>query len=1287
MNHGAATVLRYPEIRRMLREDGSTVLLDRLDLLASVALLGAGSAGAAGALALLGPKSEVVRSGQQLIGWLTKRKGGTAIERYRRLAAAHELLVASAFFEAAQAVTQRFDPSLELERTEEEEIADEAAQTPSAARTVVGLPHPAEGLRKNEAVLGQVYRPMTMSLGEFLRRLAAWQQLGDDQATEVNQALISLPDRAIATYRAQYLALGADVPEFLAWITISADEALMTEAREASTSAAEQLERLASVEDRLDVGFRSLSDRVASLPSLQRADNARRITDGLKRRYEAAVLEPVIRDETAGETLVYPRKCDAFVPQSFRVFVIPSRNAGERVRLEDEQLWRLREEHEDPARFLLSFLDSPYSLDAPLMILGVPGSGKSLLTQMLAARLATPQFNPVRIELRNIDVDRDIQTLIEDQVRADTGLDVNWADFSGELADTPPLVILDGFDELLQASGRMHADFLEQVQKFQSREATMGRPVRVIVTSRITLIDKAVVPPGSTIMRLLDFDRARRQRWAEIWNEHNAEHFRAAGIEPFVVPEHQEVQELACQPLLLLMLALFDSEANELRIRHGLDRTRLYDDLLRRFIRRELSKAGSAEFYGLDEDEQAKLIDTEMRRLRAVAIGMYNRRSLHILSDDLEKDITYLRVVRTPPALRGRPLTQADLLLGSFFFIHRSDEGTGAGTAQGRVGSSAFEFLHNTFGEFLTADFTLRTVLGEAVSVASMRAQPALQPQCELKLSQGNLPPEWFVALMYTPLHERPVILDMMGQWVGHVLADHDSPAPDEVMGALEALVQAELGRLLDGNVPPSLMAGDTSAPYPSLPLLAHYAVYTLNLVLLGVVVTAPERRLTLKRGAWERLVALWRTWISFDDLAGVVRFLHADVNAPGVELVPRPWTSEAGKGGHTFGLERVAETATALLDEPLAALARLHVFDVGYGEASLADLDEELIEEDLDFDFDLANLLREVRDKGWDDLDEGDYRRLTRHAEEAASLGYTSRAHSELLERLLDRDVPSVLRRAVSAGLATVVDSPGSLATLSERHAMALFRLLAKHPALWTTLLDRADIIQLLAGGTNLAGLILRLARPYRSFNLAPWADTVLNEPHPETLASLATHRLGLNHRAGEAAIDALITMNPGPALAKISSEALVWLTAAADQPPVRADLAGWLAAAVRDHESLAQSQVDTIEAWRFAHEHGHGGALYFHDAAQSIAVAGSPWELGSFLRLVANLPPDAQSGAEEHDVRLPPEAVDLIPLAAVESALRVGEEMLGAEAFAALTQRLDRLRNLLGDPPRDKA
>jgi len=150
------------------------------------------------------------------------------------------------------------------------------------------------------------------------------------------------------------------------------------------------------------------------------------------------------------------------------------------------------------------------------------------------------QFTAIRVPLREVNADADIVTQIEDAIRRITGVSFDsWSKLSALFKNCPPVVILDGYDELLQASGQVFASYIKDAQRFQEREAEQGRPLRILITSRVTLIDKAAVSVGTTIVRLLEFDQHQRECWSGIWNTANAAYVRDAGIEKFVLPNEK----------------------------------------------------------------------------------------------------------------------------------------------------------------------------------------------------------------------------------------------------------------------------------------------------------------------------------------------------------------------------------------------------------------------------------------------------------------------------------------------------------------------------------------------------------------------------------------------------------------------------------------------------------------------------------------------------------------------------------------------------------------------------
>ena len=167
------------------------------------------------------------------------------------------------------------------------------------------------------------------------------------------------------------------------------------------------------------------------------------------------------------------------------------------------------------------------------------------------------------------------------------------------------------------------------------------------MTSRINLIDKAVIPKNATIIRLLEFKQERQNEWISRWNAANFTYFEQAQVEPFTLPQNNEsISKLAEQPLLLMMLAIYDSIDNPLRRTKNLDQSLLYDELLRRFIERELRKDEKTS-RSWQKEELDKAIDREMERLGVAAIGMFNRRRLHIHKGELDTDLKFFNLGKT----------------------------------------------------------------------------------------------------------------------------------------------------------------------------------------------------------------------------------------------------------------------------------------------------------------------------------------------------------------------------------------------------------------------------------------------------------------------------------------------------------------------------------------------------------------------------------------------------------------------------------------------------------------
>ena len=547
----------------------------------------------------------------------------------------------------------------------------------------------------------------------------------------------------------------------------------------------------------------------------------------------ALLRAPIASLDSPGPRL--PLLADGYISPRFRL-VGSDVALGEAIA--SDKWWEQRPSYDGFDRFLAGHLLSLPALLAPLLVLGHPGAGKSLFTKLLTARLPAPEFRPLRVELRHTPAEADVQTQLEHTLRVATGRPVNWPDWSEEQPGVTPVVLLDGFDELLQA-GAQRLDsarqwsYLRDVQRFQQREADLGRPLVVIVTSRTVVADRTDVPEGTQVLRLEPFGASEIARWLTIWNTTNAAYLEQHGLRPLSPADLRPHRDLASQPLLLLMLALYDAVDNALQ-RLGDDesisRTQLYDRLLTEFVRRQVDKDGS-----LPPHEQAAAIDREFHRLSVIALGMFHRGAQAISGEEADRD---LRALADPAAHGEQAGSGSGLVFGRFFFVHEAQ----AVVTEQRLRS--YEFMHATFGEHLAArliDQALRRLAGRAVAESGADRDDG----------------ELYTLLSFTPLTDRAQLVEnlwgMLAAW-----------PEDRSRHRLQELL-VELFRAAEWN------SGQRGGPeHAPVRVTRAYrdAVYEVNLLLIAVV-AAGEVHASEFLGAeglgdaWRRRTMMWRSQLS----------------------------------------------------------------------------------------------------------------------------------------------------------------------------------------------------------------------------------------------------------------------------------------------------------------------------------------------------------------------------------------------------------------------------------------
>jgi hypothetical protein len=862
-------------------------LAKTLDALLGLAILGSGAvAVTTGNPAFLIPfqwidqKNELVRHLEELIKRGRQRLGdSTGRERQDVIAATHTTLVVGAFLASMQELLgpayseiqptddelkllltppARPDDDDEFEQRRRAKLGETSGRHSELVEHLLNLrihlPWTACGFEQNAANhIVPFYRDLAVRYTTFLDgfvNFARWRnEHGYSQRSD--RLVTTIVGMARRRYEAEYLRLAVDVREFLIW-------ALFGEVRIASGQLSEVV---ASFQRHEGISLGKFEDLIKVL----RENDAREASAGrtaLNRIHQSVLVEPLIPTKEIRNfaDVVFPSVQKGYVEPAFRWMVM-----GDTSRPADENWWGRQTYCDDLSTFLAAHLSSDRSASLPLVVLGHPGSGKSLMTKVCAARLASNDaFAAVRLELRevrhpNAPVYQQIQQALHDATNGQT----SWDELrDGGDADRVRVVFIDGLDELMQATGLTESQYLQNVVEFQRIEWVSRQPVVVVVTSRTVVADLAAIPAGCVVLRLEDFDDRRIHVWLDSWNAANKAMPRA-GAAALTAEEVLRHEDLARQPLLLLLLTLYrltrDPEDAALTEVHRAD---LYGGLLTDFIRRELAKT----HLPTGPPGYPPPINAELWKLGVAAFGVLNRGRHYIGEHQLIDDLAALNDDTPLPKTEylSYQLDPARRVIGRFFFVHTAET---HGGGQGR----SYEFLHATFGDYLVA----LHIVEELVDL-----DLALRKGTSQRWDDDRL----FALISHQPLQATgSTILSFVAQLVGA----RNPESQQAVQGMLRTLI---------GRSPERWERGRFAAYDPSRKSgLQRTAMYSANLLLLLMAVAdARSERVTLDWLAptgvdhvdwWRSIIALWEGGLGVTARSQVFR--HLDVHPDGT-LLPR---------------------------------------------------------------------------------------------------------------------------------------------------------------------------------------------------------------------------------------------------------------------------------------------------------------------------------------------------------------------------------------------------------------
>lgn len=682
--------LSYADAVKLLGGADSRVVA-ALDKLVGGLLLGATGGGGQFVLNLFDAKGELARLSEELVHGLgTRLRGLGRFDRTERLAAAHKVIVLTAYFETLAKVGWPFKGrGLRLSKSVQLRLATGEEASSNRLRTLTDILY--DKNLPGEAGLRGFYAELSERLIGYLREVPEWERLDPEaQETFAHSLRGDALDQATGRYEELLRRLAAEFPEVAFWSN-----------RLDHAGIAEQLQSLG-------ISLTGLGETLERIASGRAPDDRRQ---ALTRRYRRRLERPILAADDVPAGLTIPTLAQAYINPEFRAAQVTRSS-----RFEEEYWWVSHPIREDLQGFLIGHLTSIQATAAPLIVLGQPGSGKSVLTEVVAASLPANDFLAIRVALRDVPADADLQSQIESAIRSETGERLAWPALARAAGDAMPVIMLDGFDELLQATGIGQTDYLEQVARFQEREADQGRPLAVIVTSRTAVADRARIPSaGAVVVKLEPFNDDQVRRWLTIWNAANAAYLTT----PLTADVVLRQPALAGQPLLLTMLAIYDAEEGALqRFEEGLDEAELYERLLTTFVEREVHKIRP----GLAADPLRRAVEEELLRLSVAAFAMFNRGRHWVTENELSADLTALIGADVSPRPHigfHEPSTPAQTVIGRFFFIHQ------ARAIRNNTRLTTIEFLHATFSEYLIARLIARDLadLAAVTAVTTIRSR------------------------------------------------------------------------------------------------------------------------------------------------------------------------------------------------------------------------------------------------------------------------------------------------------------------------------------------------------------------------------------------------------------------------------------------------------------------------------------------------------------------------------------------------------------------------------------
>ncbi|NET56533.1 MAG: NACHT domain-containing protein, partial [Symploca sp. SIO2E6] len=418
------------------------------------------------------------------------------------------------------------------------------------------------------------------------------------------------------------------------------------------------------------------------------------------------------------------RECQEFLPQVYEIPKEHQRRLRETNQLAAEVAPEALARHKEvyykqPVSSILALVNQIWDDDQQryLVILGEPGSGKSIFLQYLALNWArSPLDNvielpiPLLIELRTYNRDRnsgECKDLLEFFHKGNVICRLNQHQLQERLKTGQVLVMFDGLDEVFEPKQR------DQVITDIHRFTNDYPKVRVIVTSRIIGYKHQRLRDAQFRHFLLqDLDSEQIEnfiyRWHELTFTDEADKLRKQERLQRSIDTSKAIAELAGNPLLLTMMAILNRNQELPR-----DRPELYNQasrvLLHQWdVERKLLEDPRVDPVAIDYKDKQAMLRQIAHFMQAADKGLAGNL---IQTDDLERILRdYLQSIEVSNARRVARLLIEQLRGRNFILCF--------------LGGDAYSFVHRTFLEYFCAwEFVWQFQQTQTLSIEELKTE------------------------------------------------------------------------------------------------------------------------------------------------------------------------------------------------------------------------------------------------------------------------------------------------------------------------------------------------------------------------------------------------------------------------------------------------------------------------------------------------------------------------------------------------------------------------------------